>query len=287
MPLDGTEPKLQSVTCKNCGNLFTGKYCSNCGEKVYTRNDKKLSGIFHEVFHFITHFEGTFFTTVKTFFGKPGKLSADYCFGKRKKYFKPISFFMLLVILYLLFPKFEGLNMRLASYINPSYGYSWFARPLVKSKMNSREATYKQIEESYEHTSAKTSKLALLLLIPLCAVLLLLLYITRKRPFFDHFILATEINSFYIFSHFLFLPFFAWIVEKIMPAYIYLFNDGSWVWWTIFIFYALFTIRAMKTFYQERWWLIILKGLIFLFIFAAYIRYVYAMLLFLLVMMSI
>ncbi len=278
---------MSPVICKNCGNEFTGKYCNNCGEKTYTEKDKKLSGIFHEVFHFITHFEGTFFTTIKTFFTRPGKLSAEYCFGRRKKYFKPISFFMLLVILYLLFPKFEGLNMKLGSYLNPSYGYAWFGAPIVKSKMDARKETYKQVEERYEHASAQTSKLGLLLLIPLSAIVLLLLFITRRKPFFDHFILATEINSFYIFSHFLFLPFCAWIVEKTIPSYIHIFNDGSWVWWTIFGFYLLFTMQALRTFYKERWWLIILKGLIFLFIFAAYIRYVYAMLLFLLVMLSI
>ena len=109
--------------CKNCGNIITGKYCSNCGEKIYTDKDKRVSHLFEEAFHFITHFDGTFFNTIKAIVTKPGKLSLDYCDGIRKKYFKPMSFFLLLVVIYLLFPVFEGLNQRLYYYThNPIYG---------------------------------------------------------------------------------------------------------------------------------------------------------------------
>src|SRR5437868_6771196 len=101
----------QEHTCRNCGYHFTGKYCNRCGEKVLVEKDKRLIHFFEEGLHFITHFDGTLLTTVKTIITKPGKISEDYCNGIRKIYFKPQSFFLLLVILYLFFPYFEGLNM--------------------------------------------------------------------------------------------------------------------------------------------------------------------------------
>jgi hypothetical protein len=100
-------------TCKNCQFEFTGQYCNNCGEKVYHEEDKKVSHLFDQAFHFISHFEGTFFSTLKTIALKPGKYSFDYCNGIRKKYFKPISLFLILVILYLIFPMLRALNMEL------------------------------------------------------------------------------------------------------------------------------------------------------------------------------
>ena len=63
-------------------------------------------------------FEGTFFTTVKTVFSRPGKLSSDYCNGIRKNYFKPLPLFILLVVLYLVFPIFSGLNTPFQFYLN-------------------------------------------------------------------------------------------------------------------------------------------------------------------------
>lgn len=99
--------------CKNCGHVFTGNYCNQCGEKVYTEHDKSLVHLLEEGFHFVTHFEGTLLTTIKTIFTKPGQLTLDYCNGVRKKYFRPLSFFLLLVVFYLVFPLLSGLNMTL------------------------------------------------------------------------------------------------------------------------------------------------------------------------------
>ena len=87
------------LICKNCGNSFTGKYCNQCGEKVYGEKDKSVFHFFEEGLHFITHFDGTFFNTLKKLFTQPGQLSVDYCNGKRKSYFKPLSLFLLLVVI--------------------------------------------------------------------------------------------------------------------------------------------------------------------------------------------
>src|SRR4051812_13168732 len=90
-------PNMQSsaetvITCKNCSNQFTGNYCNNCGEKVYTAHDKSILHFLEEGMHFITHFDGSFFSTLKAIFTTPGKLSTDYTNGIRKRYFKPLSF---------------------------------------------------------------------------------------------------------------------------------------------------------------------------------------------------
>jgi hypothetical protein len=46
-----------AIICKNCGNQFLGKYCNECGEKVYTEHDKTFSHFLGETFHFITHWD--------------------------------------------------------------------------------------------------------------------------------------------------------------------------------------------------------------------------------------
>lgn len=183
-----------SVTCKNCGNVFTGNYCSNCGEKVYHDHDKSITHFFEDALHFITHLDGTLITTIKTIFTKPGQLSLDYCSGKRKKYFKPLSFFLLLVVLYLLFPLFEGLNMRLQYYPN-SFGK--FALNWIETKAASKRITEDELAELFAHKSGKWSKLLLLIIIPLSAFTLWLLHIRKRKYFFDHLVLSTEINSFF------------------------------------------------------------------------------------------
>ena len=273
------------ITCKNCENQFTGKFCNQCGEKVYLEKDKHISHLFEEVVHFFTHFEGTFFTTLKTFFKHPGKLSADYCSGIRKKYFKPISFFLLLVFLYLLFPKFKGLNMTADTYMNKEFGFSWVSIPVLRAKMIKYSVSESEIKKRYDEISSKVSKFSLILLIPLGAIVLAGLFINKRRPFFDHFILSAELASFYILIIYLITPFITWLAEKAIPQFSDEFEGGSLVGTMMEVIFAIFTVVSFRNFYKGKYWVNILKAIIFLVAFFVGLLYVYRLIVFLFTML--
>ncbi len=193
-------------TCKNCGTQFTGRFCNQCGEKVYSEYARSFKHLAEEVFHFITHFEGTFFNTLKAMFTKPGKVSADFCGGVRKKYFKPLSFFLMLVIVYLLFPVFEGLNMKLKYYqSNPVFGK--YATVVTAKVQEEKKYTDEQMEEVFHRKGEKSSKFLLFLIVPCVALVSYLLGFKKRKYYYDHFIFSTEIVSFFILFGFLLLPF--------------------------------------------------------------------------------
>lgn len=275
----------ENSVCKNCGNDFTGKFCNQCGEKIYNEKDKQIKHLFNDAVHFISHFDGTFLTSLKTAITKPGKISLDYCSGIRKKYFKPVPFFLLLVVFYLLFPRFQGLNMSAATYASPQYGFTWLTIPLFKAKMKNHHVDFAEIAKRYDEKSPKVSKISLLLLfIPLTAGVIGLLFINKRRPFFDHFILSTELLSFFIFLDFLVVPFLSFLVEKIAPQYNPVFYDGSWVDWMTQSIFGLFIIIAFIRFYKEAQWISITKGFTFFIIFFVGIRFIYSLIVFLLTM---
>ena len=203
-----------SHICKNCNHAFTGKYCNSCGEKVYSEKDKFVWHLFEEGLHFITHFDGTFFNTLKKIFTKPGQLSVDYCNGKRKTYFKPLSLFLLLVVLYLLFPMFEGLNMKLYYHTHhPLYGN--YARRMVIDIMTQKHLADGQVEPLFHPKSEKVSKFLLLILLPLTALFFWLLTYKKRKYFFDQMVFSAEINCMYLLWGFLLLPLLLFIAEKI------------------------------------------------------------------------
>nr|WP_287494857.1 hypothetical protein [Candidatus Brachybacter algidus] len=51
--------------CVNCSARLYGTYCHSCGEKVLSEKDRSVTHFFEEAFHFLTHFEGKFLTTLK------------------------------------------------------------------------------------------------------------------------------------------------------------------------------------------------------------------------------
>lgn len=265
-----------TITCKNCGNHFHGKYCNLCGEKVYGEKDKSLWHIFEELFHFISHFEGNFFVTLKTIFTKPGKFSLDYCNGIRRKYFKPISFFLLIVVLYLIFPFARGLNLRLSDHLDFWYGN--YARQLVRTLMAEKHLGETAVFEGYSTLSEKVSKFLLFLLIPVMAAFSAIFTLKSKRPFFDHLIFSTETTSFFILWGFLILP----LIIKIIGAFTDALNGETDTFTVpiIILVTAVFVFFSGRRFYSFTNGKAILFSILFLTVLPIFTHYIYSFILF-------
>lgn len=266
-----------TLTCKNCGNHFTGKYCNNCGEKVYTAKDRSVKHIVSEGLHFITHFDGTLLTTLKTMFTRPGQYSLDYCNGIRKKYFKPLSFFLLLVILYLLFPVFEGLNMKL--YFHQTHDlYGKFASPKVAAIMEHKQISYEVLADKFHHTGEKVSKFLLFIIIPFLALFSWGIAFRKRRLYYDNFIFSMEISSFFILWGFLVLPLITSLYHLITRHYLFSGEAGSGI--SIITGFIIYLVIAARRFFHFRWWYSILYSLLFSVVLIAFLEYIYKFILF-------
>lgn len=265
----------ESITCKNCGNNFTGKFCNLCGEKVYTEKDKSVKHILGEGLHFITHFEGNFFNTLKAIFNRPGQLSLDYCNGVRKKYFKPLSFFLMLVILYLLFPVFEGLNMKLEYHkVHPLYGS--YATSEVEKLIKAENVTELQLAGSFHHAGEKTSKFLLFIIIPFVALFSWPLGL--RKNYFYHFVFTIEASSFFILWGFLLLPILLFLTGITTG---YQFSSENQTSVAILVVFIIYLILAAKRFFSFKWWYSILYAILFTLALIVFLGYFYKFILFL------
>lgn len=275
---------LETRICLTCGNHFSGKYCNQCGEKVYDVHDKTFKHLFEEIFHFFTHFDGKFLRTLKLVLLKTGTVSVQYCNGIRKPFFKPISLFFICVIAYLLFPVFGGLNMKLGTYVSPESGYASISRGVIKQKMQKQQVSFLQLSDKYNTTSPKFAKVFILLFLPLSALVLNLLFFNSRKYFFDHFILATELNTFFVFVGYLFLPVIMMGLLLINHGFERFFKDGSWLYKSVTVLYLLITTLAFHRFYKQGWLWSFIKATLFILLFTFVIRFAYHAILFWVVM---
>ncbi len=265
-----------NVSCKNCGNNFTGNYCNNCGEKVYHESDKTLKHIFEEAFHFLTHFEGKFFNSFRAILTRPGKLSRDYCNGIRKKYFKPISFFLMLVILYLLFPVFEGLNMKM--YYHSQHGfYGDYATSEIARVMKERNWSEEYLSGVYQAKGEKTSKFLLFLVLPVMAIFSWLFGMKKRKFYFDHFIFSTEIISLFILWGFLLLPV---IILLARAVNVNLFTSEEQTGISIISVFFIYLVLASRRFFNFSWLYAFIYTFLFSVIMLAFFEIVYKFILF-------
>lgn len=91
---------------KNCLNCNTAlvleqNYCSNCGQKVPTHR-LDLHDISHDAVHYFTHADKGIFQLLKALVTKTGLVAKEYVEGKRKKYFPPLNFFLIVAAIYVL-----------------------------------------------------------------------------------------------------------------------------------------------------------------------------------------
>jgi hypothetical protein len=264
------------TVCKNCSAPVTEKFCGRCGEKVYTETDKSFKHLFEEAFHFMTHFEGKFFTTLGTILRRPGKLSLDFCNGIRKKYFKPLSFYLLLIIAYLLFPVFEGLNMQLKYYYSaPIYGT--YAKEKAEEVREKKGYTEEKMTEVFHQKGEKTSKFLLFILIPFTALFSYAFGFWKRKFYFDHFIFSTEVVSFFLFYGFLLLPLLV-VLTNVIGLRIFRSEDILGI--VIYTGVSVYASLAAGRFFQFRKIVNVLYGLLFSVALLTFIQYAYKFILF-------
>ncbi|HUR10296.1 MAG TPA: DUF3667 domain-containing protein [Flavitalea sp.] len=92
-----------SPTCLNCSTPLTreANFCIHCGQSANVHR-LTLHDILHDTFHFFTHADKGFLQLLKALILKNGQIARDYIEGKRKKYFPPINFYLIVAAIFVL-----------------------------------------------------------------------------------------------------------------------------------------------------------------------------------------
>lgn len=88
-----------NTVCKNCSNNFSGNFCNTCGQKKETHKIN-FHFILHEIQHSLFHIDGGILYTIKELGRRPGKTIRNFIDGKRVNHFKPVTFVIILSIVY-------------------------------------------------------------------------------------------------------------------------------------------------------------------------------------------
>ena len=104
METDST--KISKTTkCLNCGTIFQGKHCPECGQVAETQKfTMKL--VLINLIEALWGVNGKLGTTLKRLFTQPGKMTLDFLEGKRINYYSPFSMLLKALTLYILILSF-------------------------------------------------------------------------------------------------------------------------------------------------------------------------------------
>ena len=247
-----------SRRCANCDKSFVGRFCPECGQKVIIHDDRKVVYFFGELLAALTFADNKFWRSLRAIILHPGLVSSEISRGVTVKYMKPISFFLLGNLLYFLFPVFETFNTKLTAQMEMlSYSQILNLSDVVNERISEAGTTLSEFREDYQIQSTTVSKLMLIVIVPIFALLTAIVAFDKRKLFFDHLIFSLEYFSFVIFVCTVFLSYLLIGISVFIKLN---WNDTILIP-IIFVLATGFLIRGVRRFYQYSWWRSIITGL--------------------------
>ncbi|MGB5363315.1 MAG: DUF3667 domain-containing protein [Aureibaculum sp.] len=93
--------------CKNCNSKLAGKYCNVCGQRSSVHKIT-FRDTFQDLIETVFSVNTPLWITLQMLIINPGKLFREYLEGKRRTYYKPVAFFILTTIVYIVLRSLIG-----------------------------------------------------------------------------------------------------------------------------------------------------------------------------------
>ena len=283
--------------CQSCGAVLHGKFCSECGEKKFDRSDLSFKKIILQGIDVFTHFDSKIFASVKLLVTKPGLLSVQYCKGVKVKYAKPIQLFFLINVLYFIFVSFgtfNTFNTPLYVHMNATT-HRELANSMVEHKLdkkdldsaqyNSKLADYSKVFDTKVNILSKS---LIIIIVPILALVLLLLFYNSKRLYTEDLIFSLNFLSWFLLFKVVFLDVLILLLSYLGKLLHFnaraVLTDDS-VSFFLFIIIGIYSYYAVNRFYGGKKWLNILRCIALPYIFLNVV-YLYRFILFIITFYS-
>lgn len=144
--------KSKKQQCLNCGEILLppDRFCSRCGQKV---TDIRVTLWFLISDFFAQQFavEGKLFRSLSTLMTRPGKLTKDFCNGRRARYFTPIQIYLLTGVVFFLmidvFSSFDSLSPIQVDSTGFEEVFDYEGKKSIKLGLRNAELTAEQFKE--------------------------------------------------------------------------------------------------------------------------------------------
>jgi hypothetical protein len=274
-----------NATCRNCQTPLQGGYCHRCGQKDITDQDRRFSHLISLFFTELTSLDGKFWRTLRGLL-RPGFLAKEYLQGRRSPYLTPVSVFLLVNVLYFIYPALTDFDLpfsdqvagpiavRLDRYKNLSdeqkqrvmasegQMHSPWTSSWVKQRLKSRQSEnpnyrVQNMADAFDQKSADVSKLLIMLHVPFLSLVLMLLFWKTRLYYAEHFVAALVLfATLLLFIQVVVLTIELLPVENVLSKPIRI----------AFLISAIGVVAmGLRTIYRASWWYCLPAAFLFLF----------------------
>ena len=180
--------------CPNCGTGPIAAYCAACGERQPSHADYSARAVALEVSSEFLSVDGRLWRSIVTLLTRPGMLTKEYFSGRRGRYMRPFSLFILLNVAFFFVQPYTGL-MR---YSYREYGADGL-RASAEAKRAELSLNKVHFEQRFDDTIHEQKKSFFLVAIPVFALSLMLLFLGSRRVYVEHLVFSVHVYGFMVF----------------------------------------------------------------------------------------
>jgi Protein of unknown function (DUF3667) len=200
-----SEPALAvaPAVCPNCSMEFLGDFCHGCGEKQPHTEELTFRHFALHATHDLTHIDSKIFATLRYLFTRPGFLTQEFIAGRRRRYMRPFSLFLIAVAVFFLadgFKPVSSYNIRQLTAQDKKGQIRAAWKQLAEAKHVSEEIIMERVQDTMHRASNAAQILNALAM----AIVLTLFF--RKRYFVEHLVFSMHFLSITFFGTVLLLP---------------------------------------------------------------------------------
>lgn len=188
-------PETAPPACLNCGKPTTGRYCSDCGEKILTHEDYSLKHFLsHTLAHELFHWEGKVGRTLKSLVIHPGEYAAHFSSGVRRPYVNPLRLYLVVFVILAFVTEIGSEPLTLSQRVERYDPTGWIGRLAHEHEFNHPHATHE--DKRAESRAHWVGEFGTLVIVFLVSAVQMLVFRRFRRHYIEHLALGLTVITF-------------------------------------------------------------------------------------------
>ncbi|WP_339724392.1 DUF3667 domain-containing protein [uncultured Paraglaciecola sp.] len=244
---------MSEYRCQNCHQPMIGKFCYQCGEQKFDKQHRRITILFSDLFESLYSIDNRFLKSTIVFFSKPGFLAHEFCRGVRVPYVKPISFFLIINLLYFIVSPMTDFSLPLKSQaLQP---YAALVNEVVEKYLVVNDVSFEELAARYDPLSQTLAKSLVILSVPLLLPFVWLANPSRRFYLIDH-----AVNALYTYAFVLLWPMIIICFLEILELFDLNVSNRQGFLPALLIPYYFYIVLSQRNQYQDGWWMSSVKA---------------------------
>src|SRR3954467_5038010 len=186
-PNDRAAASPASPPCPNCGSAMVAEFCARCGELQPAHRDLSIAAVAHDAVQEFVGVDGKIPRTLWALLTKPGLLTREFIDGRRGRYSKPLSLFLVLnVVFFFIQPHTGLLRYNFRDYAGGDGDVELHRAKLAHSRAAAENLSDSAYAIRFDATLDNQKKSMLLFAVPVLALMMVVIFAGSRRYFVEH-----------------------------------------------------------------------------------------------------